>query len=190
YGFLVPIATLIILSQPPLFGGEIVASLCGVAWGAGYGFLVAIIGRFFGELLTFLSFRYLCKARTDKMRKSSFKYDSLGRVVEDSGCLTAIVIQYNIIPAHFMTAAFTTCSMKFWVFCVSAILSLPLSFGNVYFGAYLAEEEKGTNSTAGQVIKYATVAVTVVVSLAAMRYTDAQVNKAKPAIIRARQKAR
>ncbi|KZP17673.1 hypothetical protein FIBSPDRAFT_830231 [Athelia psychrophila] len=189
-GFLVPIALLIILSQPPLFGAEIVAMLCGVVWGAGYGFLVAIIGQFLGELLNFFLFKYLCKARSDKMRKSSIKYEALARIFEDGGLLVAVVARYSIIPSHLVTAIFATCGMKLWIFCVSALLSMPQNFVNVYLGSYFEAQEKGTDSAAGNAVNYVTIAITVVVTIAAARYMDKQINKAKPAIVRARQKAR
>lgn len=53
-GFLIPIAILIVLSFPPLFGQEFVAILCGMAWGPWVGFAIVSIGSLLGEIVTFL----------------------------------------------------------------------------------------------------------------------------------------
>lgn len=53
-GWLVPIAVLIVLSIPPLFGHEIVVILIGLTWGLGVGFGIAAAGTIIGELGTFL----------------------------------------------------------------------------------------------------------------------------------------
>lgn len=48
-GFLIPIAILILISFPPLFGHEIVALLCGVVYGLWIGFAIVAAGTFIGE---------------------------------------------------------------------------------------------------------------------------------------------
>jgi hypothetical protein len=46
-GWLIPIAIIIVLSFPPLFGNEIVMILVGVVWGLGIGFgIVRLTGVF------------------------------------------------------------------------------------------------------------------------------------------------
>ena len=52
--FLIPIAVLIIISFPPLFGQEFVAIVCGMAWGAGVGFAIVCAGSLIGECLNFV----------------------------------------------------------------------------------------------------------------------------------------
>ncbi len=41
------------------------------------------------------------------------------------------------------TVVFATCGMKFWVFLLSAIVSLPRHFITVYIGVTLDDEVKG-----------------------------------------------
>lgn len=48
-GWLIPIAILIVISFPPLFGHEIVALLCGVVYGLWIGFAIVAAGTFIGE---------------------------------------------------------------------------------------------------------------------------------------------
>lgn len=48
-GWLIPIAILIIISFPPLFGHEVVALLCGVVYGLWIGFGIVAAGTFLGE---------------------------------------------------------------------------------------------------------------------------------------------
>ena len=48
-GWLIPIAILIVISFPPLFGHEIIALLCGVIYGLWIGFGIVAAGTFFGE---------------------------------------------------------------------------------------------------------------------------------------------
>lgn len=48
-GFLIPIAILIAISFPPLFGHEIIALLVGVVYGLWIGFAIVAAGTFLGE---------------------------------------------------------------------------------------------------------------------------------------------
>lgn len=46
---MIPIAILVLISFPPLFGHEIVALLCGVVYGLWIGFAIVAAGTFIGE---------------------------------------------------------------------------------------------------------------------------------------------
>lgn len=52
-GFVIPVAILIAISFPPLFGHELVALLCGVVWGLWIGFAIVAAGTFLGESSSF-----------------------------------------------------------------------------------------------------------------------------------------
>lgn len=152
-------------------------------------------------------FKYACMARSNKLKESSIKYAALGRVVEEGGLLIAVVARYSVIPGHcelslcpsyfpatnalaVITAIFATCGMKLWVFCASAIISMPQNFVNVYIGSYFEAKEEGKSTTASNVVNYLTIAVTIAVTIVAMRYIDAQINKVKPQIVHERRKRR
>lgn len=48
-GWLIPVAILVVISFPPLFGHEVIALLCGVVYGLWIGFAVVAAGTFLGE---------------------------------------------------------------------------------------------------------------------------------------------
>lgn len=48
-GFVIPVAILIAISFPPLFGHEIIALLVGVVYGLWIGFAIVAAGTFLGE---------------------------------------------------------------------------------------------------------------------------------------------
>lgn len=47
----VPVALLVIVSIPPLVGHEIIILVVGIIWGLWWGFLIAVVGTFAGEIL-------------------------------------------------------------------------------------------------------------------------------------------
>ncbi|KAJ7736725.1 hypothetical protein DFH07DRAFT_96933 [Mycena maculata] len=135
--WLVPIAVLIVLSFPPLFGHEIVVMLCGIAWGLGKGSGIAAAGTIIGELCTFFVFKYGCGARARKSEATNMSYATLARVVREGGLVIPIIMRYSSMPAHFTTAVFATCGMPLWVFLVAAVVSLPKQLITVYIGVAL-----------------------------------------------------
>ncbi|KAF9524228.1 snare associated Golgi protein-domain-containing protein [Crepidotus variabilis] len=190
-GWLVPIAILIIISFPPLFGHEIVAALCGLVWGTWIGFGIVAAGTFFGEVANFYAFRYMCRSRAEKIEKKKIFYASLARVVRDGGFWIALVARYSAIPGHFTTAMFATCGMNIFVFSAAAILSLPKQFLNVYLGVLMGESVKngGTTSKSRVITTVAFIATFVVTSFA-MHYLLKKVAMVKPQVIYERRKAR
>ncbi|KAJ7675451.1 hypothetical protein B0H17DRAFT_987853 [Mycena rosella] len=184
-GWLIPIVILIALSFPPLFGHEIVAMLCGVAWGLGPGFGIVAAGTLLGEICTFFTFKIFCHARGEKMELTNIGYGSLSHVVREGGLLIAIVIRYSAMPPHFSTAVFATCGMPFWVFLTAAILSLPKQLIVVYIGVAL----KSNDSTSKKVQRIV-LAVSIVITVLIMGYVRRLMTQARPAVVYARRKAR
>lgn len=88
------------------------------------------------------------------------------------------------------TALFATCGMKLWVFVISALVSLPKNFVNVYIGARFETDSQGVTTNTSKLINGIVLAVTVVVTIVAMRFITAQINAVKPGIIYQRRKAR
>lgn len=77
---------------------EIVAILCGVVWGLWVGFGIVCAGTFIGEIGNFYFFRYLCKARADKIEKENLNYACLAHVVREGGLLVVLVARLSAIP--------------------------------------------------------------------------------------------
>ncbi|KAI9069627.1 hypothetical protein FKP32DRAFT_1586745 [Trametes sanguinea] len=99
-GWLIPIAILIVLSFPPLFGHEIIAILVGDVWGVGIGFGIVAAGTILGELINYYVFRWFCMARGRKMEEKKVKYALLAEVIRQGGFKIAVVIRYSAIPGH------------------------------------------------------------------------------------------
>ncbi|KAJ7720657.1 hypothetical protein DFH07DRAFT_1008481 [Mycena maculata] len=183
--WLVPIAVLVALSFPPLFGHEIVAMLCGVAWGLGKGFGIVAAGTLWGEICTFFSFKYVCGGRARKAEATNMGYATLARVVRNGGLVIPIIMRYSAMPAHFTTALFATCGMPFWVFLVAAIVSLPKQLVTVYIGVAL-----NSNSSESEKIQKIVLVITILITVLAMAYLRRLREAAKPAVVHERRKAR
>ncbi len=190
FGYLIPIGVLFVISFPPLFGHEIVAVLCGVVWGLWIGFGIVAAGTFLGEVGNFYAFKYCCRARGEKMERTKITYACLARVVREGGFKIALIARLSAIPGHFTTAVFSTCGMGIIVFSIAAILSLPKQFITVYLGVILEQSASGTTDTKSRIISDVVLAVTFLITIAAMWYIYRQMNKVKPQVIYERRKAR
>ncbi|KAF9524216.1 snare associated Golgi protein-domain-containing protein, partial [Crepidotus variabilis] len=189
-GWLVPIAVLIVLSFPPLFGHEIIAALCGLVWGLWIGFGIVAAGTFLGELANYFVFRYFCKARSEKIEKQKIFYACLSRVIRDGGFWIALVARYSAIPPHFTTAVFATCGMGVLVFAAAAFLSLPKQFANVYLGVLMGDSIQSGSHKSNRAATAIIITITVVVTVFAMRFLLNRINQIKPQVVYERRKAR
>ncbi|KAF2849461.1 hypothetical protein T440DRAFT_533528 [Plenodomus tracheiphilus IPT5] len=139
-GWLIPIAILIIISFPPLFGHEVIALLCGVVYGLWIGFAIVAAGTFIGEIGTWFAFKHLFRRKAHKMERTNLNYGAMARLTRDGGFLIVLIIRLSAIPAHFSTAVFSTCDVKFWHFVVATFASLPKQIFLVYLGVLLVKE--------------------------------------------------
>ncbi|KAH9953689.1 snare associated Golgi protein-domain-containing protein [Russula dissimulans] len=188
-GWSIPIFILFIISFPPLFGHEIVAILCGVVWGLWIGFAIVAAGTFLGELGNFYAFKYCCRARGEKLERTSIQYACLARIVREGGFRIALIARFSAIPGHFTTAVFSSCGMDVWTFALAAFLTLPKQFATVYIGVII--EGAGQNETTSQrVASYMLIAATTIVTFIAAWYIYRELNRVKPAVIYDRRKAR
>ncbi|KAK6197683.1 hypothetical protein LQW54_010692 [Pestalotiopsis sp. IQ-011] len=155
-GWLIPIAILIIISFPPLFGHEIIGLLCGVVYGLWIGFAIVAAGTFLGEVGTWFAFKKALRRKAEKMERTNLNYAALARVTRDSGFWMVFIIRFSIVPSHFSTAVFSTCDVKFWHFCVATFLTLPKQIFIVYLGVLLvAQDENNKTQTIVLVITFA-----------------------------------
>ncbi|KAJ6510539.1 hypothetical protein C8R45DRAFT_1088698 [Mycena sanguinolenta] len=187
-GPLVPIAILIIISFPPLFGHELVAMLAGVAWDLPEACLIVAIGTLLGEVANFFVFKNACSVRGGKMEQKDISYGLLAHVVRQGGFLVVLVIRWSAFPPHFATALFSTVGLDFWIFLAAAVLSLPKSFVPVYVG-YAMKPENTNNTTAEKVEKIVLV-LTILITIASYKWIQRQMEAAKGDFIYLRRKAR
>jgi len=189
-GFLVPVAILIVLSFPPLLGQEIIQVLCGAIWGAGWGFALVAAGTILGEIANFYTFRYCCRGRSEKLEKGKLEYGVFARVVREGGFTVILMARLSALPSHYTTIIFALCGTNFFVFLAAVIVSLAQPFSNVYFGVLARDEADNKSSNTEKVVNYVIIAVTIVITIVAMRYINYKVDKVKPTFIYERRKAR
>jgi hypothetical protein len=98
-----------------------------------------------------------------------------------------------------LTALFATCGMSLTTFLISAVLSLPNTFVNIYFGYALARTSHllpppskyvltagADSSKTSSIVNDVDIAVLVLVTMGAGRYMRKLQNDAKVDVIRAR----
>ncbi|KAL2127489.1 hypothetical protein VTI74DRAFT_10643 [Chaetomium olivicolor] len=140
-GWLIPIAILIVISFPPLFGHELIALLCGVVYGLWIGFGIVAAGTFLGELGTWFAFKYLFRRKAEKLERTNLNYGALARLTRDGGFWIVLVIRFSAIPSHFSTAVFSTCGVNFWSFALATFVTLPKQIFLVYLGVLLLQDK-------------------------------------------------
>ncbi|KAJ8502247.1 hypothetical protein ONZ51_g76 [Trametes cubensis] len=202
-GWLIPIALLIVLSFPPLLGHEIVAVLCGDAWGIGIGFAIVAAGTLLGERApestdireTACSDGSVSHAG-GKMETKSLQYAFLAEAVRQGGLRIAVIVRLSGIPGHLTTTLFATCGMNILVFLSAAILSLSKQLVAVYIGAiYRSRPNLKKASLKAARLKAEIIILTILVAInlltfLAMYYIRVQTEKVKETVIYRRRKAR
>ncbi|KAF7305543.1 hypothetical protein HMN09_00807200 [Mycena chlorophos] len=184
-GPIIIIAIFVVISFPPLFGHEIVALLAGITWSLPAAFGIVAAGTLLGEIANFLVFKLFCTARAEKLQQNKLSYALLAHVIREGGFLIALIVRYSAVPAHFSTVIFSTCGMPFLTFLAAAVLSLPKPLVPVYIG-YATLHVSKTSKTIERVV----LAISVVVTIVALRYIQAQEKKATPEVVYLRRKAR
>ncbi|KAJ6482065.1 hypothetical protein C8R47DRAFT_582707 [Mycena vitilis] len=188
FGFLIPIAILIVISFPPLFGQEIIAIVVGVTWNLPAATGIVAVGTLLGEIANFFTFKYACRARGEKIEANNIEYGAMAHVIRQSGFWMVLVIRYSTIPSHFATTVFSTVGISFWTFLAAAILSLPTFFAPVYIGYAMkpSVEDDGTS----KVIENVVLVASIIISIAAYIWIQRKLKAAKSDFIYARRKTR
>ncbi|ORY32238.1 hypothetical protein BCR39DRAFT_464782, partial [Naematelia encephala] len=124
-GWLIPVVFLIIVSFPPLFGHEIIGILCGLVWGLGVGFAILAAGTFFGEVATWIAFKWFCTARAAKFEKKNKLYASLTQTIREKSFMFVLVLRFSAVPGHITTAVSASAGANFWQYLAAAFLTLP-----------------------------------------------------------------
>ncbi|KAJ7912569.1 hypothetical protein B0H13DRAFT_2475819 [Mycena leptocephala] len=187
-GALIPIAILIILSFPPLFGNELIATLVGVTYDLPVACTIVAVGTLLGEIANFFVFKYACSIRGAKFEAKNLDYGLLAHVVRNGTFWVILVIRYSAIPPHFATTVFSTVGISFWTFLSAAVLSLPKQMVPVYTGYVLqpSVEDNGTSKAVENIV----LVVGIVVTIGAYVWIQRQMKAATPKFIYERRKAR
>ncbi|KAG8728609.1 Tlg2-vesicle protein [Ceratobasidium sp. 414] len=188
-GWLIPIAIIVVLSIPPLFGAEIIHILCGFTYGLWIGFLVTCAGMVIGECITFFMFRTCLRSRAEKMERGgsgSPRFGALARVIREGGFLVAVVLRYSAFPTHIITALFAVCGLGFFMFLLTLVLSLPRQLAGVYIGVLAKEVAEGHPSKRDQQLSTIVLVITILITVIAMTWIQFRLRAAALTIIRER----
>ncbi|KAI5115752.1 hypothetical protein M0805_001871 [Coniferiporia weirii] len=188
--WLIPIAILFVISFPPLFGHELIAMLCGIVYGLWVGFAITAAGTLVGEIGNFFAFKYMCRARGDKLEKTNLQYACLAKLVRTGGFKVAVIMRYSAIPGHFSTAIFSTCGIGIISFTLAAFLSLPKQLALVYVGVVFEASGDGTETRSEKTISVIIILVTSIITWIALRYIMYEMAKVKDVVVYERRKAR
>ncbi|EIW76084.1 hypothetical protein CONPUDRAFT_131627 [Coniophora puteana RWD-64-598 SS2] len=188
-GWLIPIAIMIILSFPPLFGHEFIAMMCGLVWGPWIGFAIVAAGTVIGEMLLFFVILHGLRKYMEK-KMQDIKFQAIGNVVQNEGFRVILAARYSAIPSHFTTLVFAAYRVPFWKVLASMILSLPTQMANVWIGYDLSDAGSGKDGTRTKIITYVVLGVTIAVTIFAMHYLRAKIQKATVEVVYRRRKAR
>ena len=63
---------------------------------------------------TWYAFKYAFRSKALKLERTNLNYGAMARLTRDGGFFIVLIIRLSAIPAHFSTAVFSTCDVKFW----------------------------------------------------------------------------
>jgi hypothetical protein len=87
-----------------------------------------------------------------------------------------------------LTALFTTCGMSLTTFVIAAVVSLPKQFVGVYLGYALRNTDN--QSRLDKIIKFGTIAITIVITIFAAKYMKSKQTAVKDQVVYERRKRR
>jgi len=171
WSWVLPVIILIVLSFPPLFGHEIVQLIVGLTYPIGVALGIACAGSILGEAACFIVFKYSFTWWVEKKIASNVKWAATARVAQQSGFRGVLIIRYSIVPPHLANPLFSCTGMKFWLYMVTVILSLPKAMVFVALGTPSSEHSKG-----GKWAKIIAIAIVVLVTIFASIYIRKKMN--------------
>ncbi|KAJ2923117.1 hypothetical protein H1R20_g13978, partial [Candolleomyces eurysporus] len=188
--FAIPMAILIVISFPPLFGHAIVAILCGFVWGLGTGFGIVAGGTFLGEIGLFYASKFFFRTRGEKLERTNISHACIAQVVRDGGIRIVLIARLSAIPAQTTTTIFSTCGVGIILFATSTFLSLPKQALGVYLGVILLRSRSEARSSTERIVTSVVLAVILLITAVATWYISRRMDRAKPQVIYKRRKAR
>ncbi|EIW76957.1 hypothetical protein CONPUDRAFT_76496 [Coniophora puteana RWD-64-598 SS2] len=189
-GWAIPAAIIIVLSFPPLAGQELVATMCGLTWGIGLGFLIVSLSTYFGELVLFI---YFLTKRSERYESENIQFATLAAVIREGGFKIILMARFSAIPPHFTTAVLATCGTSMPKFLLATFLALPRQFAPVYIGYTLEQSINGDSSAEDRthaVVTAVVVSVLVSVTVIALHYVGSLMAVKLPIIVYERRKRR
>ncbi|PAV20655.1 hypothetical protein PNOK_0328200 [Pyrrhoderma noxium] len=189
-GWLIPVALIVVVSFPPLFGHEIIAILVGVVWGLWIGFGIVAFGTLLGDIIIFFFFRALCMARCEKYEKTNISYGCLARSLREGGFKLAIIARFSAYPSHLLTAVFSTGGIDFKTYIISCVIALPKQLFLVYTGHVFEASGSGEQTKKDKVIYDVALVAMILLTLVAGRMIKTKMDQVRPEVVYARRKHR
>lgn len=162
WSWVIPVAILTILSFPPLFGHEIVQLVVGLAFPIGVAIGIAVAGAVLGEAACFVVFKYFFTWWVDKKVATKIRWAAISRVSQQAGFRGVLVIRYSIVPPHLANPLFACTGMKFWLYMVTVLISLPKQIIFVILGSPSNQSSQGAKWA-----KVIAIGVLVIITIAA-----------------------
>ena len=178
WGWLVPVAALIVLSIPPLIGHDIVLILVGVVWKVWPGWGIASFGTVVGEIVTWFFVQWLFTNKSNALKHTNLRFAAMSRICYEGGFIVILIFRLSFIPGHFITAVFAVSGVSFWVYFATAILTTPKLLIPVVLGQNFNQDEN-SRSTLSKVALGVTIAITVLATM----HVSRKVGEAKEALI-------
>lgn len=160
WSWTLPVAILVVLSFPPLFGHEVVLLIVGLTYPLGVALGIACAGAVLGEAACFIVFKYIFTGWVEKKIAANIKWAATARVAQEAGFRGVLVIRYSIVPPHLANPLFACTGMKFWLYMATVFLSLPKNLVFVALGTPASENSKGAKWA-----KVVAIGVVVVITL-------------------------
>ncbi|KAG1864962.1 hypothetical protein DFJ58DRAFT_838705 [Suillus subalutaceus] len=138
-----------------------------------------------GEVANLYTFKYVCQARGDKLQKTVSCMPLCARwsvnVVSKSRRYSHCCNLFQSVP----------CGTGIYAFMLTAVLSLPKQFVTVHIGVgVMLESDANSSGAFTSRIIGDVVAITLLVAVVAMWYTNKAVSKVKPKVMQERRKSR
>ncbi|CAG7848449.1 Golgi apparatus membrane protein TVP38 [Serendipita indica DSM 11827] len=170
YGWLILASLIVVASFPPMVGFTTLLSIAGFAWGV-RGFLLALPAALVGAGLSFLSMRFLFKARLHKLQQSNRHWRALDQVVAAKGLPLIILIRFSPLPPWvYSNALFASItSVKFWQFMVANLFLSPKILLTVFVASRIAaladRDQRGQMDLPTEILNYSSIAVGIIIGV-------------------------
>ena len=96
-----------------------------------------------GEWGNFFVFKYWCSARAKKMEEKDITFACIARVIREGGFMIPFMARLSAIPGHLTTPAFAATGMGFWIFSITAFVTLPKQLMATYLWVLTADVRVG-----------------------------------------------
>lgn len=129
-----------LLAPPSLT--PVIGILCGLVWGMWTGFGILAAGTFFGEVATWIAFKWMCTTRARKFERKNKLYAALTQLIREKSFTFVLILRFSAVPGHIVTAVSASAGANVWSYLAAAFLTLPKQFVITYLGTSFGTHSK------------------------------------------------